>query len=121
MKIIKCDHLSNVGNTTRKYYNLEDVRISDVSLFNTEDVHRYHYHTKITEILFILEGSIKVKIKENGKIKESIVNTNNIAIFEPGEMHTVASVKDIARVIVFKYLSEHKDLLETFISDFQDE
>lgn len=121
MKIIKCDHLSNVTNTTRKYYNLDDVRISDVSLYNTEDVHRYHTHHKITEILFVIEGSIKVKIKENGKIKESIVNKNNIAVFEPNEMHTVASVKDAARVIVFKYLSKDGNLLETFINDFQDE
>lgn len=121
MKIIRCDHLSSVTNTIRKYYHLGDVRISDVSLYNTEDVHRYHTHRKITEILFVIEGSIKVKIKENGKIKELIVNKNNIAIFEPNEMHTVASVKDTARVIVFKYLSENKDLLETFINDFQDE
>jgi mannose-6-phosphate isomerase-like protein (cupin superfamily) len=121
MEIIHCSKLINFSNTTRKYYNAGDIRISDVSLHNTEEVHRYHKHNLITEILFILEGSIKVKIIENGKIKESIVNKNNIAIFKPGELHTVASINETARVMVFKYLSEDKNLIETFINDFQDE
>lgn len=121
MEIIHCNRIVDFSNTTRRYYNLGDVRISDVNLHNTDEVHRYHRHREITEILFVIEGSIKVKIKENGKIEESIVNKNSIAVFNPNEMHTVASVKDTARVIVFKYLSKDENLLETFINDFQDE
>lgn len=120
MEIVNCTRIFDFSNTTRKYYNLYDVRISDVNLYNTNDVHRYHIHHKTTEILFVLDGSIRVKIKENRKITEFAVNKNKIVIFKPGESHTVSSIDNNARVMVFKYLSKNENLLEMFINDFEE-
>lgn len=121
METIHCSKMMEFENTTRKYYNCSDIRISDVYLHNRDDVHRYHKHLKVTEILYILEGSILVKIKENEKITEYKINKNNIAIISARENHTVSSIDEKSRVLVIKYLKRNENLLETFLNDFQGE
>ena len=120
MKIIYCSKLMDFSNTRRNYYNVGDIRLSDVSLYNRDDAHRYHKHNRVTEVLFVLEGSIIVKIKEDEKIKEQKVNKNNIAVIYAGGKHTVASVEEKARILVIKYIKTNEDLLETFLSDFEE-
>jgi len=119
METIHCSKMMEFENTTRKYYNCSDIRISDVYLHNRDDVHRYHKHLKVTEILYVLEGTILIKIKED-KITEHKVNKNNIAIILVGEKHTVVSVNEKARVLVIKYIRKNEDLLKIFLSDFEE-
>lgn len=119
METIHCSKMMEFENTTRKYYNLRDIRVSDVYLHNRDEVHRYHKHNAVTEILYVLEGTILIKIKED-KITEHKVNKNNIAIILAGEKHTVASVDEKARVLVIKYIRKNEDLLETFLGDFEE-
>ncbi len=119
MEVIHCSKLMDFSNTTRKYYNLHDIRISDVYLQNRDDVHRFHKHNSVTEILYVLEGIILVKIKED-KIIEHKVNKNNIAIILAGEKHTVCSISEKARILVIKYIKKDEDLLEIFLGDFEE-
>ncbi len=121
MKKIKCFNILEFSNTKRNYFNCEDIRISDVYIYNKDDVHLYHSHNKVTELLYVLDGIIIVKIKKNGEIEEFKIKKDNIAIISAKEKHTVASITDTARVLVFKYLKTDKDLLTIFLNDFQDE
>lgn len=121
MEVINCSRMSNFNNSTRMYYDAHDVRISDVWLPYDEMYHTdmYHTHNEITEILFILEGRISVKIMDNCIPIEHIINVNKVIIFKPGERHCVKPFGDNARVIVFKYLKTDKELLDIFISDWE--
>jgi len=120
MEIIKCSRISNFNNSTRTYYDAHDVRISDVFLpYNVGSKDLYHTHKEITEVLFILEGRVLVKILKNADTKEYIINKNKVIIFSPGEKHCVKPIGDNARVIVFKYLKTEKELLSLFISDWE--
>jgi mannose-6-phosphate isomerase-like protein (cupin superfamily) len=119
MEIIKCSKIMEFSNTERKYYNLYDVRISDVKIYNKDDVHLYHVHNKVSEILFVLDGTILIKIKENDKtIFTYKVNKNQVAVISAGEKHTVCSIEDTARILVFKYIKNNMNLLEIFLNDF---
>lgn len=119
MEKINCSRMSEFSNTLRKYYDLGDIRISDVHLYNSNDIHIYHRHTKITEVLFVIDGQIKVKIKDNDKIKESIINSNEIVRFNTNELHTVSAINK-ARVLVLKYLKHNENILDIIINDFEE-
>lgn len=119
MKIINCSKISNFNKSTRKYFNINDIRILDVLVYKNDknDKEMYHKHNKITEILFILDGELEVKIKYNDKkIK---VYSGQIIVFYPGESHIVTSLTETTRVLVFKYIKTDNNLLETFINDWE--
>ena len=117
MQVTKVINMREFDSTLRAYYNLQDVRIIDVHLYNKDVRELYHTHNEVTEILFVLEGTIQVRIKDGKDIKERTVITGNIVTFEPGELHHVMG--DNARVIVFKYVKTKNDVLETFIHDWK--
>jgi mannose-6-phosphate isomerase-like protein (cupin superfamily) len=117
MKITKYANMREFDNTLRTYYNLQDVRIINVLLHNKNTKELYHTHDTITELLYVIEGNIYVKIKRDNVMEEHIITSNNIITFEPGEVHYV--VGDYARVIVFKYIKTNDDLLKTFIDDWR--
>ena len=116
MQITKYVNMREFDNTLRTYYDLQDVRIINVHLHNKNAKELYHTHKKITEILFVIDGTIYVKIKLDNKIEEHIIKTNNVITFNPGEMHYVYG--DFARVIVFKYIKNNENLIETFKNDW---
>ncbi len=119
MKIINPSNISNFNSATRIYYNLEDVRILDVNMRNNNDSDLYHLHKTITEILFVIDGLLEIKIKNENKIDTFTVNKNKIIVFDPGESHSVKSVKRNTRIIVFKYVKQNKNLLNLFLNDWE--
>jgi len=120
MKISKSSNMAEFGSALRIYYNLDDVRVSDVHLHNSKNDDLYHIHTKITEILFIIDGSLEIKIKTDKGIETYTANRNKVVIFYPHESHAVKCVGRSARVIVFKYVKNtDKNLLNLFIDDWE--
>ena len=120
MKISKCANMAEFGSALRIYYNLDDVRVSDVHLHNSNAKDSYHMHNHITEILFIIDGSLEIKIKTEKGIETYTANRNKIVIFYPHESHAVKCIGRSARVIVMKYVKNtDKNLLNVFINDWE--
>ena len=120
MKILSPANISDFNSAMRIYYNLDDIRISDVNVHNSHTADLYHKHETITEILFVISGSVEVKIKRDDKIDKFKVSRNKVIVFNPKESHAVKSIGKNARVIVFKYLKmQDKNLLNLFINDWE--
>lgn len=121
MEIVECSKIVDFGGSIRRYYNIQDIRILDVSHHSQEE--QWHRHNEITEVLFILEGLVRVQVKdESGEIKKDVlVNPDEVVVFKPKEWHLVLPRTPKTRIIVIKYLYSGMNLLPTFIKDWEGE
>lgn len=70
---------------------------------------KWHHHKKIWEMIYIIEGELVTKWKENGKIRERIVKAGDL--IEPGfASHTFENRSDkVAKFIAVKFVLSGED------------
>ncbi|MDP1845977.1 MAG: cupin domain-containing protein [Candidatus Moranbacteria bacterium] len=78
---------------------------------------KWHHHAKIWETIYIIEGELVARWKENGKIKEQTVKTGDV--IEPGYIsHTFENrTEEVVKFIAFKQILAGKDMRETIEND----
>lgn len=122
MQIINCSRISDFNGSTRKYYNVHDIRILDVLAYEKEE--RWHKHTSVTEVLFILTGKIRVSIRDESeeiKITESKdIKADEIVVFTPNEYHRIEPLTKTARILAIKYIRKEDDLMDLISSDWSE-
>jgi uncharacterized cupin superfamily protein len=71
---------------------------------------KWHHHEKIWETIYIIEGELVAKWKENDKIKEKIVKAGDV--IEPGHgSHTFENRSDkMVKFVAFKQVLSGKDM-----------
>ena len=113
MEIIGINRTADFNGSIRQYYNIHDVRILDVTSYAREE--RFHKHLKITEILFVLEGKIKVLTKT--ETKELL--PNQVVVFKPHEYHKTEPITENSRVLAIKYIQKDDNLIPLISSDWE--
>ena len=77
----------------------------------------WHHHERILEVLFIIEGELKVEWKENSKIKKQIVKSGDLIETE-NTPHTFSNHTDkVVKFIVFKMVPTGKNKKELMKND----
>lgn len=114
MRLIKPTSTHIFGGSERKYYELNSARLSDVEHFANEE--SLHKHSKITEVLFVLEGIISI---QNDKKEIIEVHPNEIILIQPDEWHITKPLTFSTRVLVFKYVNNNEINMNNMIkSDY---
>ncbi len=78
---------------------------------------KWHHHEKIWETIYIIEGELVARWRENGRIKERVVKAGDLV--EPGyETHTFENRSDeIVKFIAMKILLSGEDKKEIIEKD----
>jgi uncharacterized cupin superfamily protein len=78
---------------------------------------KWHHHAKIWETIYIIDGELVAKWKENGEEKEQVVKTGDV--IEPGfGSHTFENRSDgTVKFIAFKQILSGKDMEEMIAED----
>ena len=113
LEIINCSRIADFNGATRKYYNIYDIRILDVTSYAKEE--KFHKHLKVTEVLFVLDGKI-LAINET-ESKEILVN--QIVVFSPQELHRIEPISKFARILAIKYIRGNDSLISLLSSDWE--
>jgi uncharacterized cupin superfamily protein len=80
-------------------------------------VQSWHYHKIITETIFIIEGELTAKWKEDGVIKEEIVKSGDLVQTE-NTPHTFINHTDvITKFLVIKIILKRRNYTKIFKSD----
>lgn len=115
MDIIKCKRTSDFNGAIRNYYDVHDLRLLDVSCYKKEE--QFHKHTKVTEVLFVVEGAIKAITKTEAHE----IYQHQVIVFHPDEFHKIEPISLAARIIAIKYIQGDKNLIELFTGDWMGE
>lgn len=118
MKIVKKKdvlHVDKPEGTKVDYYLRDEYEIH----YNEQVPHStqtWHHHEFIWEVLFILEGELTAKWKENGEPREKIVQAGDLIESERSS-HTFTNHTDkTVKFLVFKFVptgEQKKELLKT--------
>lgn len=114
LEIINCNRIADFNGATRKYYDIHDMRVLDVTVHHGEE--KFHKHNKVTEILFTLNGEIRVFTKDED-IK--LVSSNQVIVFPPGEYHRIEPVGEKVRILAIKYIRTENNQIELLSSDWE--
>lgn len=114
IEIINCSRIADFNGSTRKYYNIHDIRVLDVTAHDEEK--RFHKHNKVTEVLFTLDGDIRVYIKDKDV---ELVSPNHVIVFPPGEYHRIEPVGKNIRVLCIKYIRSDNNTIDLLSSDWE--
>lgn len=118
MKIISKNDALNVSKpegTNVTYYLFDEYEIH----YNEQVPHSiqtWHHHEKIWETLFIIDGQLTVKWRENGKEKEQIVKTGDLIETEYTPHTFINNADQLVRFLVIKQVptgEDKKELLKT--------
>jgi len=78
---------------------------------------KWHHHAKIWETIYIIEGELVARWKENGGEKEQIVKEGDVIEPEYGS-HTFENRSDgVVKFIAFKQILSGKDMGDTITKD----
>lgn len=113
LDIIKVDRIADFCGSTRYYYNLWDTRIIDVR--HHDNIETWHKHNQVTEILFILEGKVRV----NTEIESKDLKENQVVVFPPNEKHYVEPLTPKTRILVFKYIKSKNNNIGLISNDWE--
>jgi uncharacterized cupin superfamily protein len=82
-----------------------------------QTVLKWHHHAKIWETIYIIEGELVARWKEDGKEKEQIVKEGDV--IEPGYgSHTFENrTEEVVKFIAFKQILVGKDMREMIEKD----
>lgn len=109
-------HIRKPEGTDVHYYLFNDyeVHYNDQAPQTTQT---WHHHAKIWETLYIIEGELVAKWRENGKEKQQIVRAGDIIETERSP-HTFSNDSDaIARFLVIKRMPSDKNYSEILKTD----
>jgi uncharacterized cupin superfamily protein len=119
MKIIhKSDssHIVKPEGTSVDYYLFKEYEIH----YNEQapkTTQTWHHHEKLWESLFIIEGKLTVKWREEDGEKEEILEAGDLVETERTP-HTFSNNSDkIVKFLVFKQMPQGKDFREIFKTD----
>jgi uncharacterized cupin superfamily protein len=78
---------------------------------------KWHHHAKIWETIYIIDGELVARWKENGEIKEQVVKAGDV--IEPGYgSHTFENRSDgVVKFIAFKQVLAGKDMQKMIEKD----
>ena len=119
MKIIhksEATHINKPEGNKVDYYLRPEYEVH----YNEQPPHAtvtWHFHEKVFESLFIIEGKLTAKWKEGNKNIEGIVKAGDLIEVE-GSPHTFTNHTDeITKFIVIKQVLSGKDRTEIFKTD----
>lgn len=119
MKIIKAAdvlHVKKPEGTDVHYYLLNDyeVHYNDQAPQTTQT---WHHHEKIWETLYIIDGELTARWRENGEEKSQVVKTGDLIETER-TAHTFSNDTDsVVRFLVIKRMPSDKDFSEVLKTD----
>ncbi len=109
-------HVKKPEGTDVHYYLFKDYEVH----YNEQDPHTtqtWHHHEKIWETLYIIDGEIAAKWRENGKEKSQIVKAGDLIETERTP-HTFSNDSDkVVRILVIKRMPSDQDHSETLKTD----
>ena len=119
MKIIKAedsDHVAKQEGINVNYYLFKDYEVHyDEQVPNTTQP--WHHHEKIWETLYVIEGELTARWKDNGEEKSQIVQAGDLIETEHTP-HTFSNDStQTARFIVIKHIPSNEDHSETLKTD----
>lgn len=118
MKIVKKEkvlHVHKPEGLDVHYYLFDEYEIHhDIQEPHTSQI--WHHHEKVWETIYIIEGELTARWKENGDMKEQTVKAGDVVESEYSP-HTYINASDkIVKFLVFKQIlngKNKKDLLKT--------
>jgi uncharacterized cupin superfamily protein len=119
MKITKAEdtlHVKKPEGTDVHYYLFKDyeVHYNDQAPHTTQT---WHHHEKIWETLYIIEGELSAKWRENDEEKSQTVKAGDLIETERTP-HTFSNDSDkVVRFLVIKHLPSTEDHSETLKTD----
>ena len=87
----------------------DDVEIG-ISFYQVFTSDKLHYHVRITEHWYVLEGIVKLLIVDNNKFKEMQFFTGDFVVIPPGTIHVTKNAPG-TKVLFVKAPSEN-DIVE---------
>jgi uncharacterized cupin superfamily protein len=119
MKIIKATdvlHVQKPEGTDVHYYLFKDYEVH----YNDQTPHTtqtWHHHEKIWETLYIIEGELTAKWREDGKEKSQVVKAGDLIETERTPHTFSNNSDDLACFLVIKRMPSNKDHTETLKTD----
>ena len=119
MKIVtknQANHVKKDNGVIVDYYRFKEYQLhfdEQPSGIQTD----WHHHEKISEALFILEGNPKLQWKENGKIREQILNPGDLAEMEQNPHSLLNDSGKTIKYITLKLLLDDENKEDIFIED----
>ena len=119
MKIIHAKdvlHIKKPEGTDVHYYLFKDyeVHYNDQAPHTTQT---WHHHEKIWETLYIIEGELTARWRENGEEKSQIMRAGDVVETERTP-HTFSNDSDtIVRFLVIKHMPSAEDYSEVLKTD----
>lgn len=118
MKIIRKQeaiHVDKPEGTKVDYYlrNEYEIHFNEQTPNSTQT---WHHHEHILETLFIIEGELTAKWKEDNKIAETVVHTGDLIETENTPHTFINHTNQIVKFLVFKQVlsgENKKELLKT--------
>lgn len=113
MQKVTSDTMEISGNSIKKYFNFDDIRIMIAEHYN--DLDGWHKHEFTSQIIFVIEGIIEVLSKNsNGEI----VMENEFIIIPAQEWHRVNPKTKATKFIVIKYKSNNINIIKQIKNDY---
>jgi quercetin dioxygenase-like cupin family protein len=114
----------NGSDETRRYYEFSHRGFVIVeTCIPPGHVQNEHRHDQLLDIMFVLEGEIRVSQREDGIVHEETLNEGDMICFAPPVFHNVANVSnEPARTLTLKMRADStrsaQDLARLFKSDW---
>ena len=119
MNIIKSQdvtHIDKPEGTSVSYYLFNDYEVH-YNIQAPKTTQTWHHHEHISETLYIIDGQLTAKWRENKSEKSVVVSAGDLIETEDSS-HTFSNDTDkITRFIVIKRVSDGKDYRNVFKTD----
>lgn len=113
MKKVDAAHLADFGGSVRKYFDFNFLRILTVEHY--ADMEDMHLHNKTSQILYVINGRIKVIDDQENEI---IVNKDEFIHIPIQEFHKVSPVLKNTKILVIKYIDIGTNNIHEIKSDW---
>jgi mannose-6-phosphate isomerase-like protein (cupin superfamily) len=76
------------------------------------DVRGKHYHKKLVELFYVLQGAVRFDIKnmKTGETQDFVMKAGECVIIEPDDYHVLTALEDLAMVSLYSEEFDPKDL-----------
>lgn len=109
---VPCSATKIVGESTKQYFDSDEMRITLCENYINED--GYHKHDIAHQLIFVISGSLKIK-GENGY---EVIRENESIIIPAKEWHAVMPRTLETKILVIKYKSHNANFVKQLIEDY---
>lgn len=112
-----CTAMKDFGGSIRKYFDFGCLRIMLVEHY--ADLESWHKHETTSQIIYVIEGTIKVySTTSDGESGSEIVSENEFIVIPAEEWHKVVPETDATKLVVIKYIEQNINIIEQLKSDY---